>query len=59
MIPSDHYFGIFWVETTKQINKNHAGCLETASFFQVPREEIFLTTKIWSDDFGWEKALTL
>lgn len=23
---------------------------------QVPREEIFLTTKIWADDFGWEKA---
>ena len=26
---------------------------------QVPREEIFLTTKIWSDDFGWEKARLL
>jgi len=23
----------------------------------VPREEIFLTTKIWSDDFGWEKTV--
>eukprot|EP00439_Symbiodinium_sp_Y106_P056280 s5458_g7.t2 len=23
----------------------------------VPREEIFLTTKIWPDDFGWERTM--
>ena len=33
-----------------------SAALDSAKFGEVPREEIFLTTKIWPDDFGWEKA---
>ena len=30
-----------------------------AAVTEVPREEIFLTTKIWPDDFGWERVFAL
>jgi len=44
---------------TAQLYGNHRevgqGMLE-AMANGVPREEIFLTTKIWADDFGFEKA---
>lgn len=45
---------------TAQLYENHKEVgegLRLAMQKGVPREEIFLTTKIWSDDFGWEKTM--